>query len=395
MKGLLYQIQGLEKPNLLWDTKTLFSLLPKVQPRKEVRLLGGAEAFVFQSAPYGEKSETWVFAAIGVPTSPKPAQGYPAVVLVHGGEGQVFDEWILHWTKQGYVAIAIDLFSNQLNERLEKVENPDGGHPENEGSNYDGVENPKQSWVYHSVYNVIMAHNLLRNRADVDKDRIVITGISWGGYVTSVTSGVDTRFAAFAPTYGCGFVYEDGFWINGHGDFGGAENRAEWIALYDPSSYLPYATKPMLFTSGIDDAFFSAVNRAKSAALIKGRAFYSQRSDLPHGHCWQMMGEIPAFFRHVLYGEDCFMTICHSNEKDGVATLETDGKKLSCVRLIYTLSKDEDSHKWEWKTLPIALKEGKYSCQLPLETTAYLFETEGEIADGAPLFRQSTPIYFK
>lgn len=265
--------------------------------------------------------------------------------------GQVFDEWISHWTKQGYVALAIDLFANQLNESLEKVENPDGGHSEKDGSNYDGVENPQDSWLYHSVYNVIMAHNLLRDRTDVDKDRIVITGISWGGYVTSVTSGVDTRFAAYAPTYGCGFVYEDGFWTNGYGDFGGEKDREQWIAQYDPSSYLPYATKPMLFISGIDDGFFSTVSRAKSAALIQGRAFYSQRSDLPHGHCWTMTGEISAFFRHVLYGENCFMTICRSAEKNGAATLETDGKALSCVRLVYTLSKDKDSHKWEWKTL--------------------------------------------
>lgn len=391
MNGPLYQLQGSKKPNLLWDTDTLFSRLPAVRYRKEIKLGAGVDSFVFQSAPYAEKAETWVFAAIGTPTSPKPVEGYPAVVLVHGGGGQVFGEWLEHWTKRGFVAIAIDLFANQLNESLEKIANPDGGHPEKDGSNYDSVDEPEQSWVYHSVYNVIMAHNLLRARSDVDSRRIAVTGISWGGYVTSIVAGVDNRFAAFAPMYGCGFVYDDGFWTNGYGDFGGADNLQKWIDLYDPSSYLPYATKPTLFISGIDDAFFSVVNRMKSAALIKGKAFYSQRADLPHGHCWALTCEIEAFFRHVLYGENSFMPVCDCVVQEGAAALKTEGGLYRCVQFVYTTSTDADSHKWQWQKAAVcACEQPTYA--LPSGVTAYYFELAWE-DNGAPIY-QSTPVYF-
>ena len=389
--GPLYQLQYEENPRLLWDTKRLFSLIPKTKSRQEVQLGAGVEAFVFQSAPYGEKLETWTFAAMGTPSTPKPLDGYPAVVLIHGGDGYVFGEWIEYWTKRGFVAIAVDMFGNQLNEKLEKAPNPDGGHPEYHGSNFDSVETPEQSWVYHSVYNVIMAHNLLRNRADVDSRRIALTGISWGGYVTSIVAGVDHRFAAFAPTYGCGFVYDDGFWTNGNGEFGGAGNLQKWVDLYDPSSYLPYAVKPTLFVSGVDDPFFSVVNRMKSAGLIKGKAFYSQRADLPHGHCWDLTHEIESFFRHVLYGENTYATICECVVNDGVATLKTDGKPRGLATFVYTTSTDQDSHKWTWNKAAVC-DGGNASCVIPDGATAYFFERAWE-KNGIPMY-QSTPVYF-
>ena len=377
--------------NLMWDTDALFNVLPEIRPMKNVRIGQGIEAFKFKSAPYGDKVATWVFGAIGTPSTAMPEGGYSAVVLVHGGGGQVFGEWMLYWMNKGFVTIAIDMFGNQLSEALEKVDNPESGPKEHDGSNYDGIDTPKQSWVYHAVHNVIMANNLLRTRKDVDVERIVITGISWGGYITNIVSGVDQRFAAFAPMYGAGFVYEDGFWTNGYGSFGGVEGRQVWIELYDPSSYLPYAIKPMLFTSGLDDAFFSTVNRMKSAALVKGEVYYSQRSELPHGHCWGLAHEIPAFFRHVLYGESTYARFDGATVKEGVASLATK-KTYDTVSFVYTLSTEEDSHKWKWKKQELTAQNGEYSCEIPDGATAYLFETC--IKENGEDIYQSTPVYF-
>ncbi|MBO5737428.1 MAG: acetylxylan esterase [Clostridia bacterium] len=379
------------KKNLMWDTDALFRVLPNIHPIENVKIGQGIEAFKFQSAPYGDKTETWVFGAIGMPATPMPKDGYPAVVLVHGGGGQVFGEWMLYWMNKGFVAIAIDMFGNQLDENLEKVDNPESGPKERDGSNYDGVEDPKQSWVYHSVYNVMMANNLLRARKDVDVERIVVTGISWGGYITNILSGVDQRFAAFAPMYGAGFVYEDGFWTNGYGSFGGVEGRQVWIELYDPSSYLPYSTKPMLYISGLDDAFFSTVNRMKSAALVQGERYYSQRSELPHGHCWMLAHEIPAFFRHVLYGENLYAKVGAAVVKEGVATLQA-AREYAGVSFVYTTSTDEDSHKWRWEKQALSAQNGEYSCEIPKGATAYLFETC--IKEKDEDIYQSTPVYF-
>ena len=397
IKDPLYQIEDVVKQDLMWDTSTLFETVPEIKKLEDIQIAKRIEAFKFKSVGYQDKENTWVFGAVGTPATEMPKDGYPAVVLIHGGGGHVFGAWMSYWMEKGFVAIAIDMFGNELNYSLQKVSNPDGGPREHDGSNFDGVEDVTQSWVYHSVHNVVMAHNLLRAREDVDVDRIVATGISWGGFITNIVAGLDKRFTAFAPVYGSGFVYEDSFWTNGHGTFGGEENRQQWINLYDPSSYLPYATKPMLFVSGIDDSCFAVENRVKSAELVKGKVFYSQRSDLSHGNFWMLTPEICAFFQHVLYGQNTITQFGEVVVNNGVATLKTENDLYHSVNFLYTTSKDEDSHKWEWRTLSVTKVNGVYSCAIPQDATAYLFETVGDSnpKDKDGFFRQSTSVYFQ
>lgn len=385
-KEMLYHVDDVVKSDLIWDTETLFATKPELM-ESDVFLGDTIQTFKFRSAPYGNKENTWVFAAIGIPTSEMPENGYPAVVLVHGGGGFVSKNWINYWTNQGYVALAFDNTSGQLNQNGDKIDNPDGG-PKNDdsGSNRESVENPDQSWLYHAVYNSIMSNNILRGRNDVDKDRIVLTGTSWGGYIACVTAGVDKRFAAFASTNGCGYVYNDTTWQK-HGLFGG-DKKEDWISLYDPSSYLPYATKPMLFVSGVDDEYFSAYNRQKSADLVKGKVFYSQRTNIKHA-AWDKEHEIFAFFQHVLYEEDSLTLISDVTTVDNVATFTYENSKFNKVFFVYTTSTDKDSHKWVWETVEVTAENGVYSYEVPEDATAYLFETYID-----PAFGQSTNIVF-
>lgn len=385
-KEMLYHVDDVVKPDLIWDTETLFATDPALI-ESDVSLGDSIQTFKFSSAPYGDKKITWVFAAIGVPTSEMPENGYPAVVLVHGGGGFVSKNWINYWTNQGYVALAFDNNSGQLDQYGGRIDNPDGG-PKNDncGSNRESVENPEQTWIYHAVYNSIMSNNILRERNDVDKNRIVLTGTSWGGYVSCVTAGVDKRFAAFATTNGAGYVYNDTTWQK-DGLFGG-DKKEEWISLYDPSSYLPYATKPMLFVSGVDDEYFSAYNRQKSADLVKGKVFYSQRTNINHA-AWDKEQEIFAFFQHVLYEEDSLTLISDVTTVDNVATFTYENEKFRKVFFVYTTSTEKDSHKWEWQTVELTAENGVYSYEIPENATAYLFETYVN-----SIFGQSTNIVF-
>ena len=41
---------------------------------------------------------------------------------------------------------------------------------------------------------------------DVDAERIGVTGISWGGYLTCIVAGLDDRLKFAVPVYGCGFL---------------------------------------------------------------------------------------------------------------------------------------------------------------------------------------------
>ncbi|MBR2023465.1 MAG: prolyl oligopeptidase family serine peptidase, partial [Clostridia bacterium] len=366
---------------IMWDTQTLFNIVPEQRAMPELNLGANISAFKFKASGTETKTETWVFGAVGVPTSAMPAGGYPAVVLVHGGAGYVRTGWIEYWNKKGFVAIAIDMWGNQLDANGNKVSNPDSGFVER-APYYDGVENPEYSWVYHSVYNVIMAHNIVRARADVNAEKTAITGISWGGYITSIVSGVDTRFKAVAPVYGCGYIYEDSFWLDyyrkeiGTGGVWNSTDKQAWISLYDPSSYVGRATAPMMFVSGQNDTCFSTTERMRTADLYKGpKAFYSQRYGFDHGDYWEVTYEIYAFFRHILYGEDTLSDIQGISLSGNVATLNYSNAKFGVVNFVYTTSTDADSHKWTWQAVTVTAVGGVYSFTLPAGTTAYYFET--------------------
>ena len=380
----LYQIADVVKSDLLWDTKTTFATVPE-RKSADVSLGENIDAFYFKSEPYQGSTHTWVFAAVGVPISEMPKGGYPAIVLAHGGGGYVSTKWINYWTEQGYVAIAFDSFSGALDANGNRINNPDGGPKETGGgSNLDGVDNPKDAWIYHAVAGAMHCNSILRARKDVDSSRIVMTGNSWGGFVTCVTAGVDKRFAAFASTNGTGFVYNDTTWQK-DGIFGG-ERKQEWVDLYDASTYLPYATKPMMFVSGVADEFFSAYNRQASADLVKGKVFYSQRTNIKHAE-WTKEGEIAAFFAHVLYGQDTLSLISEVTVADGVASFTYENETFSTVKFVYTTSTDADSHKWVWESVEVTAEGGVCSYEIPDGTTAFLFETSL-----IPTFGQSTEI---
>lgn len=62
----------------------------------------------FNGLPYHGKP-TKVFCWYGVPETLQNGDKAPAVVLVHGGGGTVFPDWVKKWTDHGYIAISIGL----------------------------------------------------------------------------------------------------------------------------------------------------------------------------------------------------------------------------------------------------------------------------------------------
>ena len=66
----------------------------------------GVRAIAFTGLPF-RGTPTRVFAWLGIPEV-KPGEKVPAMVLVHGGGGTAFDEWVRLWVARGYAAIAMD-----------------------------------------------------------------------------------------------------------------------------------------------------------------------------------------------------------------------------------------------------------------------------------------------
>ena len=381
-----YPYKPLIKPDLMWDTETLFSRTVTVTQGRTgdyTNKNGVTQAVFLDGADYKGKPTT-VFCYLGFPSSEMPEGGYPAMVLVHGGGGCAFYAWVEYWNGKGYAAIAIDTYAHQYGSTNGVGEvNPNGG-PVDSGSFQNTKETFYDSWVYHSVYNIISAHNVLIADERINSEKIGLTGISWGSVLTCITAGVDYRFQAFAPVYGSGFLLETPG-VKDRDYFTEPDNVEEWIECYDPISYLNYCNRPIMFAIGTNDSFFSPLLQQQSSDLCEGKVYHSYRGNLTHYHRWkdeEGMIFVYDFMEQTLNGKQMPLTV-KSEKSDGKnITVEIDGaENLKTARLIYCVSDKGVSTSWRWSVMIIPkdkIKQGKISAEVP-EDAKYAFI---ELSDG-------------
>jgi dienelactone hydrolase len=247
----------------------------------------GVRALFFENVPW-QGRPTRVFAWMGLPYL-RPGKTCPAMVLLHGGGGTAFSEWVRLWNRRGYAAIAID----QCGCIPETPDVKDGevharhahGGPPGWDASFDAVEQKiEDQWTYHAVAAALRAHALLAAQPGVDADRIGVTGISWGGYLTSVVSGVDTALRCAIPVYGCGFLGDNSVWKDSIFPTKPKEKVQRWLELWDPSVYLPHARMPLCWVSGSNDFAYPLDSLQKSYSLPSGERTLCIRVEMPHSH---------------------------------------------------------------------------------------------------------------
>ncbi len=207
-----------------------------------------------------------VFAYVGFPKNASPENPVPAMVLVHGGAGHAYAQWVKYWVDNGYAAISLDGFG-QI-----PVDGAYKGDGFNDNWSVDPLSHPTidemrsadkpltEQWFYYYISDVIMAHNIMLADSRVDSEKIGITGISWGGIATSVTICYDDRFAFAVPVYGCGYLHKGSAVITGF------MNKENVYNVWDPYLLLGKVKMPVLWVNGDSDPFFSCDCVTSSAA---------------------------------------------------------------------------------------------------------------------------------
>lgn len=362
-----------ETPTTLpWNMDAL-NQVPAVFPA-EGFVEPGVRPFFFAGEPYQGKA-TRVFAWYGSPTGTSD-QKYPAMVLVHGGGGTAFAEWVRLWVKRGYCAIAMDTCGCIPRGKYGDWErHPDGG-PAGWGG-FDQVDAPiKDQWTYHAVADIVLAHSLLRSFPEVDAERTGITGISWGGYLTCITAGVDPRFKFAVPVYGCGFLGDNSTWLDTFKGMGEASS-IKWLSLWDPSVYLPRAALPMLWVTGTNDFAYPMDSLQKSYRLPSGPRTLCVRIRMPHGHggAGENPEEILSFANAQLGGPTTLPAVIQQG-RDGQAAWVLFNPDLppASAELLFT----KDTGKWQdrlWETIPVDIEAGnnKITALLPKDTAVFYF----------------------
>jgi dienelactone hydrolase len=309
---------------------------------------GKLRRLLYESEPY-QKKPTRVFAYYA---EPEKVEGkLPAMVLVHGGGGTAFPEWAQLWAKRGYIAIAMDLAGHgEGRKRLS-----DGGPEQDDPARFNQHE-LKDMWSYHAVAAVIRGHSLLRSLPHVDPDRIGVTGISWGGYLTCIVAGVDDRFKVAVPVYGCGFLHENSVWLPTFTKMSD-DWRKTWVENFEPSKFLGRAKVPMLFVNGTNDFAYPLDSYQKSYRLVKNRNL-CVTVNMPHGHRqgWAPI-EIGLFVdQHLRGGKPLFRFDdpgVRMKQKDGAFTVAISKQlEIKTVSAHWTTDTKNPWQKRKWDSRP-------------------------------------------
>lgn len=249
----------------------------------------------------GKPTEVFAFYASPITLGQaKEGSTFPAVVLIHGGGGTAFVEWVHLWAKRGYAAIAMDLsgsrpphpqFDSQTGELKDYPRNgmprtrlDNGGPNHGHGEKFDSIGgSTSDDWPFHAAASVIRAHSLLRSFPEVQAENTAVTGISWGGYTTCLVASLDDRFKAAVPVYGCGFLYE-GESVQKPAIDKLGDRRADWIREYDPGSLLPRCRVPILFVNGTNDIHYPLDSYMKSYNVVPGEKQMRIQVKMSHGH---------------------------------------------------------------------------------------------------------------
>ncbi len=250
---------------------------------------GEMKAIYFDALDY-TGSSTRVYAYLGIPAGASAGSPVPGVVLVHGGGGTAFDDWVTNWTGRGYAAISIAVEGQT--DTVATQEQKDNGEavgnwlkhampgPARVGIYGDsGVEPITDQWMYHAVTDTVLANSLLRSLPEVDAGKVGVMGISWGGVITSTAIGVDDRFAFAVPTYGCGNLDES---LNVYGTTLSADNL--YINVWDPMIRISNVTMPVLWYSWPTDWHFALDSQADCYTSAPGQHMVSLVPGMGHGH---------------------------------------------------------------------------------------------------------------
>ncbi len=399
------------------DISPKFSYLPDFDCKKETEWYG-VKRLWYEGAVYRGK-KTKVYACIGYPDM-KEGERFPAIVLVHGGGGHAYPEWVKQWNRRGFAAIAMDTTGFFPSEKWRGLTGTEEGGSQDTGKYvrelykdlYEdgytvGPNNASMTdfdlptedqWAYHAVADTILAHNILRADKRVDPDKIGICGISWGGVVVSLSIGYDDRYAFAIPIYG-----------SGHLDLEPSPNLPKIFKeptvkkLWSAAERFDRVRFPVLWKCFAGDVCFSLVANSRSYLDTKETgSFLSVSFDWSHSHWHGWHSDEPyRFAQSTVCGRLPFVKIV--NEPDGFEKIDLsidipkDFSDISASILYLTEPMEYDENNKmtsEWKRFAAKISENRVTAEIPSGVCCCFVELKG-FADGVFYLTSSSLIEMK
>ena len=380
----------------VWPIDRLKSEVPKFRIEDETEKI---QSLIYEGEKIdGEPTEVFAFYA-----SPKTIgisdgdEKFPGIVLIHGGGGTAFADWVWLWANQGYAAIAMDLGGRRppvpefdsggnlkphtVHKREARVRLDKAGVADGHGEKFDSIGGGiEDDWPFHAVANVMRAHTLLRSFPDVEAEKTAVTGISWGGYTTCLVASNDDRFKAAVPVYGCGFLHEGESVQKPSIDKLG-DRRDTWVAAYDPGSHLQKCVIPTLWVNSTHDVHYVLDSYARSYTKVQGPRTMRIEPRMRHGHQpgWAPK-EIQIFVDSVLQGGTPLATVGEMTVDDaGTVSVSFESKTKVVKAELHFTTEDGLRSKRKWHTLGAEILDGKVAAEgLPADANTWIMTLTDE-----------------
>lgn len=200
----------------------------------------------------GQTIATNVFAVIARPLKPG---NYPGILVLHGGGGTAEVEKARGWAARGYIAVAIDIPGICPPDKIPNSSGLFKTYKYGE-HRFNPTMDVTTSTIFDGSVAVVQALYLLRSQTDVIKDHIGVTGISWGGYMTTMISGLlGPDIQASFSTYGSGY-YDEGSTFKKTLDALAPAVRESWLTYLDAGRRAKNIAAPYFIAGAANDIFF-------------------------------------------------------------------------------------------------------------------------------------------
>jgi len=189
---------------------------------------------------------------------PKQAGIYPALLILHGGgnNAEGMADKVQVFANRGFVTLAIDLPGICGTTNTPYSSGPWKSKPSGDGPKFLVIPVPGVSTLADAEIAGLQAFNLLRSQVNVDSTKMGIVGTSWGGYSTTMLSGLlgDKVVAAYSQ-FGCGYYDKGTLWSKTI-DSLPLTDRNTWITNFDAGRRAPNIKAAYFIESASNDNYF-------------------------------------------------------------------------------------------------------------------------------------------
>ena len=366
---------------------------------------------IFLSYEYGngtKKDSALIFGAVVRPEAPGK---YPGLLVLHGGGGFAEIEKAKKWAAKGYVVVVVDEPGVAAPEKIPNSRGP--WEKYKYGENRFVVQpDMESSTIFSAVLASMQGLYLLNAQPDVIKGKVGITGISWGGYLTAIVSGLANNMVnASFSVHGSGF-YDDGSTFLKNLNVMLPEERALWLKFLDAGRRVSSVKSPFFIAAATNDNWFYPPAVMSTLKNVKGQVNHlfspnvSHKIDLPGGTVgstpdqpgWLAMEEV--YFNYYLKGQGQPLPKIQEIKSEKLASGNTLVRFKVNSQVAVSNSQvcfspvGVEWPKRKWEIVPAkAVSDGWYEAELPVKEMNQPFECYATVSDTRPVSISSYMIW--